>query len=652
MKPTLRLNRLRKELVLLLGTKVSPEESSGLPWAILRKLVEDHKENLGTTYGVLQDILTSRDVSRYFDLQSLNDPTAYGSSAAAYRSAAAVLSFLKKYPFGEVAGLDPLGKAIRRSDEAEMLCRQTNRRLRWFRHRGFRLEKKRPGLHAILHRARLLISSWLGSVDLNTIYNHTRHGPGGALGVSGSRTTGYYKYSAQTYTVSTRAVPYAIAAILADDQWRRYIIARSNLHGPWCSEADEGYYKALASLEVTSYNKVTYVPKTAQTHRAIAVEPLMNVYLQLGCGQYIRDKLRRAGFDLSDQTRNQKLARLGSQWEGLPSRCPSTLDLSMASDTLAVELVRELLPEDWFNLLSDLRSENGLRDGKEVPWSKFSSMGNGFTFELETLIFAALCISIARENRESSDGISVYGDDIIVPANLTLRVVEVLNYVGFRVNTEKSFAFGPFRESCGKDWFRGEDVRPFFLRKKIQTRRDLLLCHNSFFVRSAEGPDSEVVKFIFNRFPALVRDNLRGPVSEDTEGHLFSLWDSAQTSRLVQWDSGLQQWSYPSLKDSPLEFRGESEAVFLQLRDSLKNSVPVTELPEDSLSFWLQSFGRGEPKDVLAPLSKVPLRYRTQVARLVRHLGGDSSSNAAVVTRRKATRVRLATLTSNGWRND
>lgn len=652
MKPKLRLNRLRKELVLLLGTKVSSEESLGLPWGILRKLVEDHKENLGTLYDVLIDVVTSRDVSRYFGLQLLNDPTVYGSSASVYRSAAAVLSFLKKYPFGEVAGLDPLGKAKSRSDEAEKLCRQTNRRLRWFRHRGYRLEKLRPGLHAVFHRARSYISSWLGSVDLNTIYNHTRHGPGGALGVSGSRTTGYYKYSAQTYTVSTRARPYAIAAILADEQWRRYIIGRSKTFGPWRSEADEAFYKALESLEVVSYNKVTYVPKTAQTHRAIAVEPLMNVYLQLGVGQYIRDKLRRAGFDLSDQTRNQRLARLGSQWDGVPSEGPVTLDLSMASDTLAVELVKELLPEEWYNLLSDLRSENGLRDGVEVPWSKFSSMGNGFTFELETMIFAALSLAVHCECGGRRDHISIYGDDIIVPANLTLRVVEVLNYAGFRVNTEKSYAFGPFRESCGKDWFKGEDVRPFFLRKEIKTRRDLLLCHNSFFVRSAEGPNSEVVRYLFNRFPAMVRDNLRGPISEDTEGHLFSHRDSAQTSRLVQWDRDCQQWSYPSLKDSPLEFGGESEAVYLQLRDSLSRQPRESGDHDDTLSLWLQSFGRGEPKDVLAPLSKVPLRYRTQVARLVRHLGGDSSSNAAVVTRRKATRVRLATLTSNGWRND
>jgi len=172
----------------------------------------------------------------------------------------------------------------------------------------------------------------------------------------------------------------------------------------------------------------------------------------LGFGALLRRQLKRFGVDLDDQTRNQKLA--GSALvTGL-----ATIDLSSASDTVCRELVWLLLPFEWASLLDLARSEYAEVEGKELKLEKFSSMGNGFTFELETLVFYALALAAAGTRK----GVNAYGDDIILPRAKAPILIETLNFLGFDVNTQKTFLAGRFFESCGMDFFDGFNVRPFF----------------------------------------------------------------------------------------------------------------------------------------------------------------------------------------------
>jgi hypothetical protein len=208
-------------------------------------------------------------------------------------------------------------------------------------------------------------------------------------------------------------------------------------------------------------NRITFVPKTAEIDRVIAVEPHLNVFFQGGLGVMIRRRLKqRASVDLNDQTLNQQLARIGSVSDSL-----ATIDLEGASDTVCRELVRELLPEDWFYWLDITRSHYGeLPDGTVLRYQKFSSMGNGATFDLESLIFWALSVAVTEIQGYNTFWVNTFGDDIIVPSGCYDEVVHVLEGVGFLVNQSKSFSNGPFRESCGKDWFNGFPVRPVYLK--------------------------------------------------------------------------------------------------------------------------------------------------------------------------------------------
>ncbi len=206
------------------------------------------------------------------------------------------------------------------------------------------------------------------------------------------------------------------------------------------------------------------VPKNSEIDRVACKEPEINMFLQRGLGDFIRYRLKRHGIDLNDQRHNQRLALVGSV-----ERSHATLDLSSASDTVSRAIVQRIIPPAWFSALNDLRVKSVvLTDGSIHSLEMFSSMGNGFTFELETLIFWVLSRAVATLMR-CRGKILVYGDDIVVPKAVGLALSRVLPWFGFKLNESKSFWTGPFRESCGGHYYRGYDVTPVFFRERIET---------------------------------------------------------------------------------------------------------------------------------------------------------------------------------------
>jgi hypothetical protein len=209
------------------------------------------------------------------------------------------------------------------------------------------------------------------------------------------------------------------------------------------------------------------VPKSSKTDRIICYEPHLNIRLQRMVGEFMQRRLKFHGVDLRDQSINQRRAKLASKTGHL-----STIDLRSASDTLAFELVVELLPPDWLELLDDLRSKYTLwPDGVQRENHKFSSMGNGFTFELESLIFYALASAV-------TENVSVYGDDVIVPTASFKDVCDVFIGSGFWINYQKSYSTTGFRESCGSDAFLGLSCNPVYLRSLPKRRDDVIKLHN------------------------------------------------------------------------------------------------------------------------------------------------------------------------------
>lgn len=232
-------------------------------------------------------------------------------------------------------------------------------------------------------------------------------------------------------------------------------------------------------------NVMFTVPKNDLIDRVACKEPDLNLYLQKGAGDFIRQRLRHVGVDLNDQSVNRRLAREGSITGEL-----ATLDLSSASDSVTTQLVMELLPHDWFFHLDAIRCrETRLLDGTWHQNVMFSSMGNGFTFELESLLFYALAKAVAGIRGESGR-VSVYGDDIIVPSCIARNVIQILGYTGFKTNPGKTFFTGNFRESCGGHYESGVDVTPFYIKRPVNTVPDLIRVLNQLRKWSKLSPDS------------------------------------------------------------------------------------------------------------------------------------------------------------------
>lgn len=282
---------------------------------------------------------------------------------------------------------------------------------------------------------------------------------------------------------------------------------------------EEGYEVAKVDVCV-SKSRLEFVPKNAKTFRSIDVQPTLNTLVQGAIGDYMSERLRMVGVSVRDQAPNQRAARKGSIDNSL-----STIDLQSASDTVSRELVRALLPSEWYSLLQGANCGTtvykGLGLDLELPLEKFSSMGNGFTFPLETLIFWALTSSVCEDEVGQ---VLAYGDDIICPSSRYNDVVRILGVCGFTVNTAKSFHVGAFRESCGADYYNGIDVRPYY-QKTLITGETLFTMHNYFY----RHLDFEMAAAVLGYIPEPLR--LFGPDGYG-DGHLLGEWPSYRTREI------------------------------------------------------------------------------------------------------------------------
>lgn len=231
---------------------------------------------------------------------------------------------------------------------------------------------------------------------------------------------------------------------------------------PMISPLWAGHLGGKFSFE--SCERILFVPKNAKTKRVIGANPGLNVFFQIGLGRMMVKRLRNAtGIDLLSQERNGLLCFYGSLTGKLV-----TVDFSSASDTISREVVRFLFPQRWYTVMDAARSRCGkIGDGDPVIWEKFSSMGNGFTFPLQSIIFTAAAIAACKCADVSSEYVGVFGDDVILPKKAYAIFRETCETLGFRISSSKSFTEGYFRESCGTHYSRGTDCKPIYLKEKL-----------------------------------------------------------------------------------------------------------------------------------------------------------------------------------------
>lgn len=275
---------------------------------------------------------------------------------------------------------------------------------------------------------------------------------------------------------------------------------------------NNAYFDAYDSIAKSSGmirvegSRLTTVPKNEDTARTIAIEPSGNMACQLAAGHILEGVLRQVGLDIRrQQPLNKAMARRGSMLDDI-----ATIDLKSASNLVGTDLVGALFPAEWYKLLMSIRSPVTSIDGLNVRLNMVSTMGNGFTFPLMTLIIVSLIYGYRAVHGGPNQYIDwsstcVFGDDIIVPVHEYDGICTTLEQCGFLINHEKSYKCGPFRESCGGDYYEGVDVTPFYV-KDLATDSDIYVAINQVL---QWGAKTEI--FLLRTLQYLVGLLRRGP---------------------------------------------------------------------------------------------------------------------------------------------
>lgn len=227
--------------------------------------------------------------------------------------------------------------------------------------------------------------------------------------------------------------------------------------------------------------KVTCVPKTLKGPRIIAIEPVCMQYAQQALSAYFIKQIETSyitsgHINFRDQKVNRELALRAS--EGTEPRL-ATLDLSSASDRVPLSLVSAMLgcnPDVRDAVLACRSKAARMPSGEVIHLKKFASMGSALCFPIESMyFFTVILLALLKKHQlpvtlfnidKVSKSVFVYGDDIIVPVDAVDVVIETLTSFYCKVNADKSFWNGKFRESCGMDAYGGECVTPTYLRQE------------------------------------------------------------------------------------------------------------------------------------------------------------------------------------------
>jgi hypothetical protein len=211
------------------------------------------------------------------------------------------------------------------------------------------------------------------------------------------------------------------------------------------------------------------VPKTAKGPRIIAAEPSEHMYVQKLMANWLEEKIETsimgAFINFRDQSASGKLVIKASLDRDL-----ATIDLSSASDRLSLYVVERMFRSNP-SFLKALHASRTrwlrLPTGECIELKKFASQGTALTFPVQTLVFFIIAMAVATNGDVSYEGfrkqvnkVRIFGDDIIIPNTGFAEVVDLLHMLNLKVNVEKSFSCGYFRESCGVDAFKGYDITP------------------------------------------------------------------------------------------------------------------------------------------------------------------------------------------------
>lgn len=365
-------------------------------------------------------------------------------------------------------------------------------------------------------------------------------------------------------------------------------------------------------------SKLVAVPKTQKGPRLIAAEPVANMWMQQSLLGFLTEAVASSPLsrciDFKDQSFSGRLAL-----ESSLTKTHSTIDLSDASDRLSCWLVERLFRSN-FDLLQAFNSvrtdvvsipieEFGADFPRLIRLKKFSTQGSALTFPVQTMVYAVICIGVlidksgkrvdAKSIEWAARQVRLYGDDIIVPVEITESVIECLEALGFKVNTSKTFRKGNFRESCGVDGYMGEDVTPAYVLEPFDETSpgsivSLVECSNNFYMKglwhAAEALKSTISEEICKQIPVVqVKQGVSGKWYRAGCFGFLSMVGSSYSRCNYRWSDKLHSLEIKLFQPKSKVETAELEADYALLQ----YFTEVASLTEPEKASWM---GLSEPR--------------------------------------------------------
>lgn len=241
--------------------------------------------------------------------------------------------------------------------------------------------------------------------------------------------------------------------------WKTRLLSMRYEFGPKDRRKGMIKFMFLGLVTLNRTSRVTTVPKNNSRDRVITCESLWTMIAQLSYASDIkRQLLKKHNVDLDNTQQIHRLRIMSGV---------ATIDFSKASDSNWMIVLRQLWPSKQYKQLERLRT--GIFETSEgfTPLNMFAPMGCGCTFEVMTLTLLAHAMVL-------DSGASVFGDDVIIASEAAAQFCTNVTMQGWKVNQDKSFLTGNFRESCGG--FVNTDHREALLSYDLRRPTDLNEC--------------------------------------------------------------------------------------------------------------------------------------------------------------------------------
>jgi hypothetical protein len=262
----------------------------------------------------------------------------------------------------------------------------------------------------------------------------------------------------------------------------------------------------VASSHEDTVAEFRFVPKDVSKSRSICMEPNTNMYFQQLVHDWMKDAINGGPLGkyihLDDQTFNREAANHGSLYGSV-----DTIDLSSASDSVSIELIKAVFPPDFLYYMLATRTKRVRLPNKEImDVVKFAPMGSAVCFPTQCILFCTIVLyammlydthtevggalpeGVLSESsvrsfltkrvfprfdwftpfRSIFECPQVFGDDIVCDSRVTDLVTHILSDLGFVVNESKSYRGSQaIRESCGEWYYFGDRITPYTYRVEL-----------------------------------------------------------------------------------------------------------------------------------------------------------------------------------------